>query len=95
LNVSVHIAPQLQGATEGRSRLEIGLPAGAGLGELLESLFALYPKLREFLAHEGARPAGQELSILLSREVDTLWLRPEEPVYLVASRSRRLTERAA
>jgi hypothetical protein len=67
LNVTVHVAPGLARAVEGRRRLELGLPAGAGPAELWDTLLALYPGLRPCLPGElGAEP----------RLVGLLWHQP-------------------
>ena len=55
--MTVHVAPALSRAVEGRRRLELGLPAGAGPAELWDTLLALYPGLRPWLPGElGAEP---------------------------------------
>jgi hypothetical protein len=50
--VTVVVAPALRGAFEGRRELTLGLPANAGVGDVLESLFNLYPRVRQYLAGE-------------------------------------------
>jgi hypothetical protein len=50
--VTVVVAPALRGAFEGRRELSLGLPAGGGVGDVLESLFQLYPRVRQYLAGE-------------------------------------------
>ncbi|MFP2909720.1 hypothetical protein ACLESD_32675 [Pyxidicoccus sp. 3LFB2] len=50
--VSVVVAPALRGAFEGRRELSLGMPAHAGVGDVLESLFKLYPRVRQYLKGE-------------------------------------------
>jgi hypothetical protein len=52
LEVSVVVAPALRGVFEGRRELSLGLPARADLGDVLESLFKLYPRARQYLLGE-------------------------------------------
>jgi len=57
VNVTVHVAPALARAVEGRRRLELGLPAGAGPAELWDTLLALYPGLRALVPGDlGVEP---------------------------------------
>ncbi len=55
LDVTVVVPPPLRIAVDGRMEVNLGVPANAGVGEVLETLFTLYPRLRLFLA--GDRPA--------------------------------------
>jgi hypothetical protein len=65
VNVTVHVAPALSRVMEGRRRLELGLPAGAGPAELWDTLLSLYPGLRACLPGDrGLEP----------RLVGLLWL---------------------
>ncbi len=50
--VLVVVAPALRGAFEGRREVRLGMPAHAGVGDVLESLFKLYPRVRQYLAGE-------------------------------------------
>jgi hypothetical protein len=45
VNATVLVARSLRGMVDGRAEIELGLPAAAGVGELLEVLLKLYPKL--------------------------------------------------
>ena len=57
MNVTVHVAPALSRVMEGRRRLELGLPAGAGPAEVWDTLLSLYPGLRGCLPGErGPEP---------------------------------------
>jgi len=67
VNVTVHVAPALSGVMEGRRRLELGLPSGAGPAELWDTLLSLYPGLRGCLPGDrGAEPRLLGLSWLAS-----------------------------
>jgi sulfur-carrier protein len=63
-DVTVVLAPALRGAFEGRREVNLGLPASAGVGEVLESLFQLYPRAWQYLLGEG-RGTGLYLHIAL------------------------------
>jgi hypothetical protein len=52
MNITVIIPKPLQTACEGRSKIELGLPASADVAEILHTLLSLYPGLRSFLANE-------------------------------------------
>ena len=55
------VAPEaLRQALEGRQQVQLGVPASATLGDVLETLLSLYPRLRRFLSTE--------------RRVSPLWL---------------------
>lgn len=62
MNVTVIIAKPLQPACEGRARIELGVPPGADVGEVLQTLIALYPGLRAFVASDK-RPLKQHFSV--------------------------------
>lgn len=52
LEVAVVVAPALRGAFDGRRELRLGLPATGDVGDVLESLFKLYPRARQYLMGE-------------------------------------------
>ena len=64
MNVTVLIPPTLRAAVDGKHKLDLGVPAGAGVGEVLQTLLTLYPKLRGALASE-TRPGRIALIVLL------------------------------
>lgn len=72
VDVRVEVAPALQGAVGGRRELYLGLPGGAGVGELLEALLTLYPRLRQHLA--GDRPPTGGLYCHLAGQGDRFFL---------------------
>jgi hypothetical protein len=52
LEVTVVVAPALRGAFDSRRELSLGLPSHAGVGDVLESLFKLYPRARQYVMGE-------------------------------------------
>jgi hypothetical protein len=52
LNVTVLVSNTLRTAVDGRTRLDLGLPPQATLGELMETLLKLYPKLYRYLVSD-------------------------------------------
>lgn len=83
MNVTVLVAKSLAPAVEGRSKLDLGVPTGADLGDLLQTLLELYPRLRMHLATERS-PARQQLWLAIGepahpgapalREGQRVWL---------------------
>lgn len=71
MNVTVVIPLPLQGACEGRSRIELGLPAGSTVGDMVATIMTLYPGLRAFMASER-RPLTRSFGVALSGQ--TLYL---------------------
>jgi hypothetical protein len=45
VNVTVLIPASLRSVLDGKRRVELGVPAGSGVGEVLQTLLTLYPKL--------------------------------------------------
>ncbi len=64
MNVTVLVASTLKGAVDGRPQLDLGVPTGASVGDLVQTLFTLYPKLRGMIASE-TRPRRQALSLFV------------------------------
>lgn len=62
MNVTVVIPRPLQGACEGRSRIELGVPPTSNVADVLQALMALYPGLRAFVANEK-RPLKQHFGV--------------------------------
>ena len=81
MNVTVLVPSTLRAAVDGKHKLDLGVPAGAGVGEVLQTLLTLYPKLRGALASE-TRPRRQQLTVVVeprpplrgSREGVRVWL---------------------
>ena len=81
MNVTVLVPATLRSAVDGKHKLDLGVPAGAGVGEVLQTLLTLYPKLRAAMANE-TRPRRQHLPVVVeprslargSREAVRVWL---------------------
>jgi hypothetical protein len=63
VNVTVLVPSTLRAAVDGKHKLDLGVPAGAGVGDVLQTLLTLYPKLRGAMASE-TRPRRQQLSVV-------------------------------
>ncbi|CAM3421166.1 hypothetical protein G4177_36810 [Corallococcus sp. ZKHCc1 1396] len=64
-DISVSVAPGLRGAFDGRRELTLGVPAAAGIGDVVEALLRLYPRTRALLAGDGGEPGGLYLHVAL------------------------------
>ncbi|HTS82198.1 MAG TPA: hypothetical protein VMH40_16460 [Myxococcaceae bacterium] len=64
MNVTVLVPTTLRSAVDGKQKLDLGVPAGAGVGEVLQTLLTLYPKLRTAVASE-TRPRRQQLTVVV------------------------------
>ena len=81
MNVTVLVPATLRAAVDGKHKLDLGVPAEAGVGEVLQTLLTLYPKLRAAMANE-TRPRRQQLTVVVeprsmqrgSRESVRVWL---------------------
>jgi molybdopterin converting factor small subunit len=81
VNVTVLVPSTLRSAVDGKQKLDLGVPAGAGVGEVLQTLLTLYPKLRSAMASE-TRPRRQQLTVVFeprsmlrgSRDGVRVWL---------------------
>ncbi|MFL5322408.1 MAG: hypothetical protein ACJ790_22305 [Myxococcaceae bacterium] len=99
MNVTVRVPPALRPAVEGRKELSLGLPATADVGDLIDTLLALYPKLRMFMATD-TKQARQALSLFLPESAlhelahKRPALREGQVVYLVGGLVRREEGRA-
>ena len=52
----------LQPACEGRAQIELGVPPTSSVGDVVQTLMALYPGLRAFVASEK-RPVRQHFGV--------------------------------
>jgi hypothetical protein len=52
VTVTVLVPASLRSALDGKRRVELGVPAGAGVGDVLQALLTLYPKLAQVVATE-------------------------------------------
>jgi hypothetical protein len=64
VNVTVLVPSTLRAAVDGKHRLDLGVPAGAGVGEVLHTLLTLYPKLRGAVASD-TRLRRQQLTVVV------------------------------
>jgi len=64
VNVTVLVPSTLRAAVDGKHRLDLGVPAGAGVGEVVQTLLTLYPKLRSALASD-TRLRRQQLTVVV------------------------------
>jgi hypothetical protein len=64
VNVTVLVPSTLRAAVDGKHKLDLGVPAGSGVGEVLQTLLTLYPKLRSALASD-TRWRRQQLSVVV------------------------------
>jgi hypothetical protein len=64
VNVTVLVPSTLHSAVDGKHKLDLGVPAGSGVGEVLQTLLTLYPKLRWAMASE-TRPRRQQLTVVV------------------------------
>jgi hypothetical protein len=62
MNITIIIPKPLQPACEGRARIELGVPASSDTADILQTLMALYPGLRAFVASER-RPLRQHFGV--------------------------------
>lgn len=63
-DVTVLVAPALRTAFEGKREVTLGVPAGAGVGEVLEALLQLYPRLRTLVVTDrDAAPRHLHLAL--------------------------------
>ncbi len=69
MNVTVLVPSSLRAALDGKRRVELGVPAGSGVGEVLQTLLTLYPKLARVLASE--RQHGKQGLTLFYEEAGT------------------------
>jgi hypothetical protein len=60
-DISVSVAPVLRSAFDGRRELTLGVPAAAGVGDVVEALLRLYPRTQKFLAGDGGEPGAPTL----------------------------------
>jgi hypothetical protein len=64
-DISVSVAPSLRAAFDGRRELTLGVPASAGVGDVVEALLRLYPRTQKLLAGDGGEPGGLTLHVAL------------------------------
>jgi len=94
VNVTVMVPNVLRAAVDGRLKLSLGLPPSADVGDLLEVLFTLYPKLKLHVASDKSSKV-QQLTLCGSeataKDVRGRWrLHEGQTLYLSAPQSSRL-----
>jgi hypothetical protein len=94
VNVVVMIPKALKAAVDGRAKLNLGLPPNSDVGDLLDTLFTLYPKLKSHVASDK-RAKQQHLNVYVSEvgAKDISWrkrLREGQTLYLSAPQAKRL-----
>lgn len=67
LNVTVVVPPTLRNAMEGRKQVQLGVPPHADVGDVLETLLKLYPKLMHHVASDR-KVVSSTLSLFLSEQ---------------------------
>jgi len=94
MNVTVLIPRALKAAVEGKGKLSLGLPPSADLGDLVEALLTLYPKLKLHLASDkGAQAQHLNLYLTDASTKDLSWrsrLKEGQTLYLSAPQAKRL-----
>ena len=94
MDVTVVVPSALQEAVEGRAQLTLGLPRSAGVAEVLEALFHLYPGLARHVTSERD-PARTGFSLFFDERTNQelahrrSGLRHGERIYLCATLPRR------
>ena len=91
MNITVMVPDSLKAAVDGRNKLELGVPASSDIGDVVQTLLALYPKLLRYLPNEN-NASRQHLNIFVSehasRELSRKrsGLREGQVLYLFASK---------
>ena len=99
MNVTIRIPPSLRTAVDGREVLNLGLPPTADVGDLVDTLLSLYPKLRAFMAGETKKDQTA-ISLFLSEPAlkdlasRRKGLREGQVIYLVGGIPRRPVARS-
>jgi len=84
------VSHYLREAVEGRRRLELGVPPSANVGDVVEALLNLYPKLHQHVANERVNDP---------RQINVYWasagrrgerFREGQRVYLMSFKPKRL-----
>jgi hypothetical protein len=97
VNVTVMVPNVLRPAVDGRQSVSLGLPPSASLGDVVETLLKLYPKLHAHFSTD--RRAGSAQVHFFISEQSTVdisrgksGLREGQKLYLYASVPRRLAD---
>lgn len=65
LDVTVVVPPSLRPLFEGRREVTLGVPASTTVGEILETLLRLYPRLRQHFAGDTPVTGGLFVQLAL------------------------------
>jgi hypothetical protein len=65
LDILVVVPPPLRPVFEGRQEVSLGVPATSGVGDVLEVLLSLYPRLRPWLAGDMPATGGRYVQLAL------------------------------
>lgn len=90
MNVTVVVPKTLRGLLDGRRQVELGVPHTADIGDVLQTLLSLYPKLKTAMASDR-RIGPQQLLVFMgergSRDLarGQPGIRNGDRVYLCAS----------
>jgi hypothetical protein len=87
VNVTVLVPSDLKRAVEGRVKLTLGFPPAATVGDVVETLLRLYPRLSQHLLDER-KPDQAGLSLFLSEQASRP-LRDGDRLYVFATAPRR------
>ncbi|MFN0064519.1 MAG: hypothetical protein ACKVPX_18605 [Myxococcaceae bacterium] len=83
--MTLMVSRTLRLAVDGRDSIELGVPRAATVGDVLETLLNLYPKLGRFLASEKKNSGAAGLHLMV-RGAHKEPLREGERLYLTAAR---------
>jgi hypothetical protein len=96
MNIVVVIAPLLIASVDGRGRLELGVPPTSDVGDILDTLLRLYPKLINHMAtdrkggYAGMNVYWSQLPMLDA--VKKSRLREGQTLFLCAAPGKRLAQ---
>lgn len=87
MNLTIVVAPPLRPAVEGRKTLDLGVPLGSDIGEVMHTLLTLYPKLQHYLPSDkntqrqflNLVPRGNVLYLFASQAEPPPLVRPARP----------------
>lgn len=86
MNVTVMVPSALKVAVDGRQKLQLGVPPGTGVAEVLQTLLKLYPKLGQYVTND--RPGGTRGSLTVVQRGERVYLfaPTHKPVTLMKAR---------
>lgn len=95
MNVTVMVPKSLRPSVEGKVKVNLGLPPSANVGDLLEALFTLYPKLKQHVASDKNAKANHLTLFAADSPFKDgprwrIGLREGQTLYLSAAQPKRL-----